>query len=241
MIKRSTRRGSHFFIVLFFLIITILLHRSRYLIGLLFENGSTDTVYPSTPSSSSELEPNNTTTTQMIPKIIHQTYSSEDLPAHWRDAQQAVKAFYPDYDYMVGLPRFLSRLVLIEIQSSGPVTLPFYSSAHTTHGFSTHTRPIHILSSEPTLSDTFSSTTTAAYTSTSYCTLSFLQSTPPIPCFSHALPAPRASPTMCSGLFLHSFHKLVIINLNRYNRNWEASILAPSYMASQRCICGVIT
>jgi len=39
----------------------------------------------------------------LIPKIIHQTYKNEDLPEHWKNAQNAVKYYHPDYEYMVHL------------------------------------------------------------------------------------------------------------------------------------------
>ncbi|KAI9808695.1 MAG: hypothetical protein M1825_003847 [Sarcosagium campestre] len=36
---------------------------------------------------------------QLIPKIIHQTYVNESLPAHWKDAQQSCVRLHDDYEY----------------------------------------------------------------------------------------------------------------------------------------------
>jgi inositol phosphorylceramide mannosyltransferase catalytic subunit len=83
-------------------VVSILLHRSRYLFGLLFEDGKGDAVLPSVLlSPSSEMGRNETA---VIPRIIHQTYKSEEIPEHWRGGQQAVRRLHPDWEYMVYLP-----------------------------------------------------------------------------------------------------------------------------------------
>jgi hypothetical protein len=82
-------------------IVTILLYRSRFLFGLLFENGSRDAIYPSSIiASTSETKQNQA---QLIPKIIHQTYRTEDIPEHWKEGQKALKELHPDWQYMVFL------------------------------------------------------------------------------------------------------------------------------------------
>jgi hypothetical protein len=108
MLPRSARRGSLIFALFVILVVAILLHRSRLLFGLLFENGSRDTVYPT-----EYLLDNINDTQLLIPKIIHQTFRDEDIPKHWIPAQQAVKDFHPDYEYMVSFvphPNFTSSL-----------------------------------------------------------------------------------------------------------------------------------
>ena len=95
MIIRSARRGVLVFFIFISLGFLTLLHRSRYLIGLLFEDGGKDSIFPS------DIPSENTTLPLLIPKIIHQTYKNDDLPAHWKNAQYAVKYYHPDYEYMV--------------------------------------------------------------------------------------------------------------------------------------------
>jgi hypothetical protein len=97
MIIRSPRRGAFIFILFVTSVVLILLHRSRYLFGLLVEDGGRDAVgFSDTPLD-------NTTLPLLIPKIIHQTYKNEDLPEHWKNAQYAVQYYHPDYEYMVRL------------------------------------------------------------------------------------------------------------------------------------------
>lgn len=36
-----------------------------------------------------------------IPKIIHQTYKTEDIPAEWHSTQESVKNMNPDYEYIL--------------------------------------------------------------------------------------------------------------------------------------------
>lgn len=98
MIIRSPRRGPFMFIIFLIISVLVLLHRSRYLIGLLFEDGGRDSV------NTFDL-PQNTTLPLLIPKIIHQTYKTVELPAHWKKAQNATKFYHPDYEYKVRLPR----------------------------------------------------------------------------------------------------------------------------------------
>ena len=93
---RNPRRGTLAFFI-FIALVVLLLRRSRYLIGLLFEDGGRDSILPS------EIPSENTTHPLLIPKIIHQTYKNEELPQHWKEAQDAVKYYHPDYEYMVRL------------------------------------------------------------------------------------------------------------------------------------------
>ncbi|KAH8653174.1 MIPC synthase subunit [Tricladium varicosporioides] len=117
---RSSRRGL-FFIVFVCLVVAILLHRSRFLIGLLFEDGArysipTDTTLPQEYTSNE--------TGFLIPKIIHQTYKDENIPEHWREAQKATKLLHPDYEYMF----WTDASSLSFIQTHYPTFLPIYTS-----------------------------------------------------------------------------------------------------------------
>lgn len=98
MILRPSRRPIVFFGLFILFIVSIILHRSRFLFGLLFEGGFRDAIpLPSVSSNDTQLAPG---LAQLIPKIIHQTYKTEDIPEHWRAGQQAVKDLHPDWEYM---------------------------------------------------------------------------------------------------------------------------------------------
>lgn len=38
---------------------------------------------------------------QLIPKIIHQTYKTDDIPEHWKEGQQKCIDLHPDYHYIL--------------------------------------------------------------------------------------------------------------------------------------------
>ncbi|CAI4036818.1 hypothetical protein SMKI_16G1160 [Saccharomyces mikatae IFO 1815] len=38
---------------------------------------------------------------QLIPKIIHQTYKTEDIPEHWKEGRQKCLDLHPDYKYIL--------------------------------------------------------------------------------------------------------------------------------------------
>lgn len=120
----------------------ILLHRSRFLISLLFEDGREDSIpYSQIPSE-------NDTLSLIIPKIIHQTYKDENLPDHWKEAQEAVKQHHPDYEYMVRFtnqnPLILLRDFILTSRSFGRIKVVLSSSKLIIHPFSPPTFPIHI-------------------------------------------------------------------------------------------------
>jgi hypothetical protein len=93
------------FVLLVAFVVSILLHRSRFLFGLLFEDGKGDAVFPSELfSPSSERQWNEAAA---IPRIIHQMYRNEDIPMHWREGQQAVRELHPDWEYMVQYAPFI--------------------------------------------------------------------------------------------------------------------------------------
>ncbi|PGH03134.1 hypothetical protein AJ80_08729 [Polytolypa hystricis UAMH7299] len=91
------RKGLVLFIVINIFIITFLVHSVFTLLTLLFEDASADAIsnleLPA-PNSSSIIGMD-----QHIPKIIHQTYKNESIPAIWQGAQQSCIDLHPDYEY----------------------------------------------------------------------------------------------------------------------------------------------
>jgi inositol phosphorylceramide mannosyltransferase catalytic subunit len=114
MIRRPPQRGSFLFVLLATLIVLTLLHRTRFLFALLLEDGKGDAIFPSELlSPSSDRERN---ATEVIPKIIHQTYKTEEIPEHWKAGQDAVKELHPDWEYMVYDPLATSSPSLVREQ-----------------------------------------------------------------------------------------------------------------------------
>ena len=59
-----------------------------------------------------------------IPKIIHQTYKTEDIPDHWRTSQESWKAMHPDWEYRFWTDCQLRNFIFQEF----PAFLPVYDS-----------------------------------------------------------------------------------------------------------------
>lgn len=94
------RRGTIIFLVINLIIIGYLLNATSTLISLLFEDKAPDAILTSEiPAPGSDLIENRT---QLIPKIIHQTYINETIPDRWKEGQQACIDLHPDYEYIVG-------------------------------------------------------------------------------------------------------------------------------------------
>ncbi|EER28923.1 SUR1 protein, putative [Coccidioides posadasii C735 delta SOWgp] len=91
------RKGALIFIIANFIVIAFLVNSVSTLLSLLFEDAATDAI------SRTELPaPNSTFIDQkkpIIPKIIHQTYKNESIPAIWQEAQQSCLELHPDYEY----------------------------------------------------------------------------------------------------------------------------------------------
>ena len=49
-----------------------------------------------------------------IPKVIHQMYQSEQLPAQWRNGSAAWKQLHPDYRYVLWTDASLRELIAAE-------------------------------------------------------------------------------------------------------------------------------
>lgn len=187
------RRGTIIFLVVNLCIIGLLVNAFSTLIGLLFEDGAADAISRAEiPAPGSDLIENRT---QMIPKIIHQTYINTSIPAQWKAGQQSCIDLHDDYEYKV-------CLLLCHIESytnptsSGPMINPASSSPQNTPGSSQPSIPTHSPFSGQMLFATSSYTSMAESTSISTMaaiaasTLSY--HTQP----GSAVPFPRESATM---------------------------------------------
>jgi mannosyltransferase OCH1-like enzyme len=93
------RRGTIVFLVINLIVIGFLLNASSTLISLLFEDKATYAILRSEiPAPGSDLIENRT---QLIPKIIHQTYINSSIPAQWQNGQQSCIDLHQDYEYIV--------------------------------------------------------------------------------------------------------------------------------------------
>lgn len=138
------RRGTIIFIAINFIIVCFLVNSVKTLLGLLFEDGSFDAIHRSDiPAPGSNLIDNRT---QLIPKIIHQTYINSTIPERWKEPQQSCIAQHPDYEYKVcsGLLAENIRAKANDIYSSGPMLARENSYRKSTHGFSKLSTAIHI-------------------------------------------------------------------------------------------------
>lgn len=91
------RRGLAIFLLITVVIVTLLLHSVSTLLSLLIEDASRDAIQRSElPAPNSTLLDSRP---QLIPKILHQTYINESIPARWVLAQQSCIGLHPDYEY----------------------------------------------------------------------------------------------------------------------------------------------
>jgi inositol phosphorylceramide mannosyltransferase catalytic subunit len=93
------RRSLVIFLLALLGIVLFALHQVSTLLSLLIEDASVDAIHrselPAPNSTLLESRP------QVIPKIIHQTYINESIPAHWLPAQQSCIDLHPDYEYIL--------------------------------------------------------------------------------------------------------------------------------------------
>jgi hypothetical protein len=87
------------FLLVTLVVLAFAIHNVWVLITLLFVDGAEDQIsraeLPAPMSGAISQQP------QLIPKIIHQTYINESLPAHWIEPQQSCLDLHPDYEYKV--------------------------------------------------------------------------------------------------------------------------------------------
>lgn len=96
----TMRRGVTIFILVTVVVLGFAVHSVWTLLGLLVASGREDAILrgelPAPNSGTINERP------QLIPKIIHQTYINESIPAHWQGPQQTCLDLHPDYEYKVG-------------------------------------------------------------------------------------------------------------------------------------------
>ena len=164
---RPPRRGAFVFLIFISSVVTLLIYRSRLLFGLLLENGSSDAVdTPAILHDFSSLDVSQQP--QLIPKIIHQIWINDSIPAQWQEGTKAVKHHHEGWEYMVGsafIPR--NHITNRHPRSSGPINERTYSWKRPTRNTSRSTNPTLMRSNALTLCAISFSTTTAAFTSTS--------------------------------------------------------------------------
>jgi mannosyltransferase OCH1-like enzyme len=98
-IKNMRWRGFTFGLIT--LIFLFLLIRSVFtLLALLFEDEFADAI-PARELRSANYTNYTTIGPPLIPKIIHQTYKHNNIPAVWREAQQSCIDLHTDYKYIV--------------------------------------------------------------------------------------------------------------------------------------------
>lgn len=61
-----------------------------------------------------ELNPTGAVQTAIIPKIIHQTYKTTEIPAVWKAGQQACVDLHPDYQYILWTDEMAREFILEE-------------------------------------------------------------------------------------------------------------------------------
>ncbi|KAI9777402.1 MAG: hypothetical protein M1839_008915 [Geoglossum umbratile] len=103
MRKRLLQRALPPFLVLLaaFLLLTLLFLRVYTLITLLFEDGARDMITArELERLEGEVTRRGVVRVQKIPKIIHQTYKDEEVPAKWKEAQMACVGLHRGWEYM---------------------------------------------------------------------------------------------------------------------------------------------
>jgi hypothetical protein len=169
------RRGVTIFILVTVVVLGFAVHSVWTLLGLLVATGREDAILrgelPAPNSGAITDRP------QLIPKIIHQTYINESIPAHWKGPQQSCLNLHPDYEYKVHTTPSLCTpppahhpLHTANLSSSGPTRRRASSSPTSTPGSSRRSTATPTPSSAPTRSATLSCTTLAESTliSTTY-------------------------------------------------------------------------
>lgn len=93
------RKGLRLFLIVNLLFVGFLVHSVFTLLRVLVEDGREDAIsraeIPAPSSGLIDEQP------QLIPKIIHQTYVNESIPAHWKGPQQSCIDMHEDYEYKV--------------------------------------------------------------------------------------------------------------------------------------------
>lgn len=86
------------------MIITFILYYTFDLLTLIIDDTTKDSIKP---TDLLNLHPNNT----KIPKIIHQTYKTNDIPVDWRQSQSNCQIWNPDYEYILWTDEMAENLI----------------------------------------------------------------------------------------------------------------------------------
>jgi mannosyltransferase OCH1-like enzyme len=105
-------RGLILFLVANFVIIGVLFHSVFTLFTLLFEDCSADAIPPVDipPPNSEDIDKR----PQYIPRIIHQTWANESIPAKWQEAQKSCLDLHGDYEYKLWTDEKSRQFILDE-------------------------------------------------------------------------------------------------------------------------------
>ncbi|KFY59663.1 hypothetical protein V497_04150 [Pseudogymnoascus sp. VKM F-4516 (FW-969)] len=94
------RKGTKVFIFVNFVVICLLVNAFSTLIALLFEDGAVHAIPAADIMRPSE-DNTDRNKRQVIPRIIHQTYVNDSIPAQWVPSQRSCIDLHPDYEYML--------------------------------------------------------------------------------------------------------------------------------------------
>jgi inositol phosphorylceramide mannosyltransferase catalytic subunit len=99
-IHQAMKRSLFVFLVVALVLLLVALNSVSTLLALLIEDASLDAIpLGELPATNDVLPPSYP---QRIPKIIHQTYLNESIPARWQAAQQScIDLHVPDYEYIL--------------------------------------------------------------------------------------------------------------------------------------------
>ncbi|KFZ16638.1 hypothetical protein V501_02125 [Pseudogymnoascus sp. VKM F-4519 (FW-2642)] len=92
------RKGTKVFIFVNFVVICLLVNAFSTLIALLFEDGAVHAIPAADIMRPSE-DHTDRNDRQVIPRIIHQTYVNDSIPAQWVPSQRSCIDLHPDYEY----------------------------------------------------------------------------------------------------------------------------------------------
>lgn len=99
LLTRKMRRPFTIFLIALFSLLAFLTYKVTPLIALLFEDVSNDLI----PKAEVDVDasPDFRNRPALIPKIIHQTYKTAEIPEKWLRPQKECRDLHPEYEYKV--------------------------------------------------------------------------------------------------------------------------------------------
>jgi hypothetical protein len=105
------RRSVWFFILINLLFVIFLINSVWTLLSLLVVDGAEDAISRAElPGPNSDVKARK----RIIPKIIHQTYINESIPAHWKGPQQSCIDLHEDYEYKLWTDKLSREFIAAE-------------------------------------------------------------------------------------------------------------------------------